>query len=217
MEYPVPANPPPSEPPPMTSLSRHARPVLAPGLAAIALLAAVACGGNDAPADTAATAGAARAACFGSRVLSYQTLMAEVVIPSGESCAQGTFTVVFTRGDDTLARLEEQRRGVVGFIGTADVDGDGRGEFFVATGAPGTKDRGELFAYTDANGTIERLPLAALDSAQLEGYDGGDRFGFGGPNQLVRAFPLPSGDSAWFGYSHGQRKWERIDRPGWIR
>ncbi len=183
-------------------------------LASLAFGALVACGGDAPPEDAVA---AADPACFGSRVLSYQAVMAEVVIPAGESCDHGTFSVVFTRGADTIARLDEQRHGIVGFIGTADVDGDGRGEFFVATGAPGTKDRGQLFAYTDANGTIERLPLAPLDSAQLVGYDGGDRFGFGGPNQLVRAFPLPSGDSAWFGYSHGQRRWEGIARPDWIR
>jgi hypothetical protein len=157
------------------------------------------------------------AACFGSRMLSYQSLMAEVVIPAGEACGEGTFAVVFTRGTDTLATLEETRTGAVGFIGTADVDGDGRGEFFVATEAAGSKARGQLYAYTDAGEGIARLQLAALDSAQLAGYDGGDRFGFGGANQLVRAFPLPSGDSAWYGDSHGESRWVTIARPAWLR
>jgi len=35
--------------------------------------------------------------CFGGRVLSFRDLVAEVVIPSGESCDAGTFQVVFTR------------------------------------------------------------------------------------------------------------------------
>lgn len=156
-------------------------------------------------------------ACFGSRVLSYQTLYAEVLIPPGETCAEGSFVVVFTRGQDTLASLTETRRGVVGFIGTADVDGDGRGEFFISTSAEGTTARGELYAYTDIGEDIRRLPLAPLDSAQLAGYNGGDRFGFGGANQLVRAFPRGGSDSAWYGYSHGESKWLVIERPSWLR
>lgn len=62
------------------------------------------------------------------------------------------------------------------------------------------------------------FPLAALDAAQLEGYGGADRFGFGGGDQLVRAFPRGvAGDTAWFGYSHGERRWQAIARPSWIR
>jgi hypothetical protein len=156
-------------------------------------------------------------ACLASRVLSYQDLAAEVVIPAGESCANGTFQVVFTRGDDTLQTLTETRDGTVGFIGTADVDGDGRGEFFVSTFGTGDDKRGALFAYTDGPQGIARLALAALDSAQLVGYAGHDRFGFGGADQLVRAFPRAAGDTAWFGYSHGESKWSAIDRPAWVR
>ena len=72
-------------------------------------------------------------ACFGGRVLSFHNVVAEVVIPAGETCGHGTFQVVFARGTDTLATLTESRHGTVGFIGTSDVNGDGRGEFFVAT------------------------------------------------------------------------------------
>ena len=158
-------------------------------------------------------------ACFGSRVLSYQTLVAEVVIPAGESCESGTFEVVFTRGADTLAALTESRRGSVGFIGTADVDGDGRGEFFVATHTDDAEKRGELFAFTDAGDAIRKLPLASLDSTQLAGYSGHDRFGFGGANQLVRAFPRDgnAADTAWYGYSHGESRWVPVERPSWLR
>ncbi|MBX7117527.1 MAG: hypothetical protein K1X31_00870 [Gemmatimonadaceae bacterium] len=167
--------------------------------------------------EAAAPAAAGDASCFGSRVLSFQDLVAEVVIPAGEACASGTFQVVFTRGEDTLQTLGETRDGTVGFIGTADVDGDGRGEFFVATASTAEDRRGALFAYTDAPSGITRLPLAALDSAQLAGYAGHDRFGFGGGDQIVRAFPRTGGDTAWFGYSHGEGKWAAIARPAWIR
>ena len=161
--------------------------------------------------------------CFGSRVLSFQDLVAEVVIPAGEDCAIGSFIVVFTRGGDTLASLTETRVGSVGFIGTADVDGDGRGEFFVSTsgtGGTGGIDgdvRGALFAYTEGATGITRLALAPLDSAQLVGYAGQDRFGFGGADQLVRAFPRAGADTAWFGYSHGEGRWNAIARPAWVR
>ncbi len=155
--------------------------------------------------------------CFGSRVLSYQDLMAEVVIPGGEDCANGSFQVVFTRGADTLARLTETREGAVGFIGTADVDGDGRGEFFVSTIGTSDERRGALFAFTEDSTGIARLELAALTAEQLTGYAGQDRFGFGGGDQLVRAFPRTAGDTAWFGYSHGERRWNSIDRPSWVR
>lgn len=177
-------------------------------------LALTACAAEERAPETAV---AVDPACFGSRVLSYQDLMAEVLVPSGESCDAGSFTVVFTRGTDTLASITETRRGIVGFIGTADVDGDGRGEFFIATSTEGTTARGELYAFTDKGTEISRLPLAPLDSAQMQGYDGGDRFGFGGPNQLVRAFPRSGGDSAWYGYSHGESKWVTIPRPSWLR
>lgn len=155
--------------------------------------------------------------CFGGRVLSFQDLVAEVVIPAGENCGAGTFRVVFTRGTDTLAVLTETREGTVGFIGTADVDGDGRGEFFVSTTATGDDARGRLFAYTDGAAGIAALPLAPLDSAQLAGYAGHDRFGFGGADQLIRAFPRAAGDTAWFGYSNGEGRWVTIERPSWIR
>ena len=155
--------------------------------------------------------------CFNSRVLSYQDLVAEVVIPAGESCANGTFQVVFTRGADTLETLTETREGTVGFIGTADVDGDGRGEFFVATLGTGDAARGALYAYTEGNEGITRFVLAPLDSAQLTGYAGHDRFGFGGADQLVRAFPRAGADTAWFGYSHGEQRWNAIERPSWLR
>lgn len=156
--------------------------------------------------------------CFGTRILSYRDLMAEVVIPQGESCDQGSFEIVFTRGGDTLQRLTETRTGSVGFIGTADVDGDGRGEFFVATHADDSTARGTLYAFSDTERGIERFTLAPLTAEQLSDYNGQDRFGFGGANQLVRAFPLgSSGDSAWFAYSHGQSRWDRIERPSWVR
>jgi hypothetical protein len=155
--------------------------------------------------------------CFGNRVLSYQDLVAEVVIPAGEDCARGSFQVVFTRGDDTLQTLTETRVGTVGFIGTADVDADGRGEFFVATFGTDAERRGALFAYAEGSEGITRLALAALDSAQLVGYAGQDRFGFGGADQLVRAFPRAAGDTAWFGYSHGESRWVAVERPSWLR
>lgn len=157
-------------------------------------------------------------ACFGNRVLSYQDVSAEVVIPAGESCDRGSFQLVFTRGADTLATLQETRTGTVGFIGTSDVNGDGRGEFFVATFSTDSAASGMLYAYTEGTAGIERFPLAALDSAQLAGYAGRDRFGFGGGDQLVRAFPVgAAGDTAWFGYSHGESKWSSITRPSWVR
>ncbi len=157
-------------------------------------------------------------ACFGNRVLSYQDITAEVVIPAGERCEDGNFLLVFTRGADTLATLTETRIGTVGFIGTSDVDGDGRGEFFVATFSTDSSASGRLYAYTDGTSGITRFPLAALDSAQLAGYAGHDRFGFGGGDQLVRAFPVgAAGDTAWFGYSHGESRWLKVDRPSWVR
>lgn len=159
----------------------------------------------------------ADAACFGARVLSYQDLVAEVVIPPSEPCDSGSFTVVFTRDSDTLASLTERRDGMVGFIGTADVDGDGRGEFFVATQSTDDAARGALYAFTDGSGGIARMQLAPLDSVQLSGHRGHDRFGFGGANQLVRAFPREGADTAWFGYSHGQQRWNAISRPDWLR
>ncbi len=156
--------------------------------------------------------------CFGTRILSYRDLVAEVVIPPGESCESGTFQMVFTRGVDTLQVLTETRSGTVGLIGTADVDGDGRGEFFVTTQATDSSARGTLYAYTDGAAGIARFAVSALAEDQLSEYRGGDRFGFGGANQLVRAYPLgTSGDTAWFGYSHGQQRWNRIDRPDWVR
>lgn len=176
------------------------------------LLLAAACGG-EAPAVATADP-----ACFGNRVLAFGDVFAEVVIPNGEPCEAGSFRVVFTRGADTLATLEERREGTVGFIGTADVDGDGRGEFFVATRGTDAAARGALFAYTDAADGISRFSLATLDATQLEGYAGQDRFGFGGGDQLVRAFPVgAAGDTAWYGYSHGESKWTRIERPSWVR
>src|SRR5690349_19913464 len=155
--------------------------------------------------------------CFNSRVLSFQDLVAEVVIPSGETCASGTFQVVFTRGGDTVQTLTETRDGTVGFIGTSDVDGDGRGEFFIATFCTDGDSRGALFAYTETANGITRLTLTPLDSAQSVGYADHDRFGFGGADQLVRAFPRAAGDTAWFGYSNGENKWVKIDRPAWVR
>ncbi|MEX2182341.1 MAG: hypothetical protein WD771_09890 [Gemmatimonadaceae bacterium] len=160
---------------------------------------------------------AADPACFGSRVLSFQDLVAEVVIPPGEGCVHGTFQVVFTRGADTLATLTETRHGTVGFLGTSDVNGDGRGEFFIATMAIDPSHTGALFGYTDTGGMIGRLTLAPLDSAQSVGYVGRDRFGFGGADQLVRAFPRGGADTAWFGYSHGEARWVTIPRPSWLR
>jgi hypothetical protein len=176
------------------------------------LVALVACAPKEAP-----PAAVVDASCFGSRVLSFQDVVAEVVIPAAEPCASGTFQVVFTRGADTLQTLTETRVGTVGFIGTADVDGDGKGEFFVSTIGTDAEKRGVLFAYTDGPQGIARLPLAALDSTQLAGYAGHDRFGFGGGDQLVRAFPRAAGDTAWFGYSHGESKWAAIERPSWVR
>ena len=155
--------------------------------------------------------------CFGSRVLSFQDLVAEVVIPAGEDCSSGSFLVVFTRGGDTLASLTETREGSVGFIGTADVDTDGRGEFFVSTSGTTGDARGALFAFTEGAAGIARLALAPLDSAQLVGYAGQDRFGFGGADRLVRAFPRGGADTAWFGYSHGEGRWNAIARPAWVR
>lgn len=156
--------------------------------------------------------------CFGTRILSYRELVAEVVIPSGESCASGTFQMVFTRGLDTLQILTETRTGTVGLIGTADVDGDGRGEFLVTTQATDSTARGVLYAYTDGEAGIARFTIAPLSEEQLAGYTGGDRFGFGGANQLVQAYPVgAAGDTAWFGYSHGERRWNRIARPDWVR
>lgn len=181
-------------------------------LTLLTLALAAACGG-DAPAVATADP-----ACFGNRVLAFGDVFAEVVIPSGERCESGSFRVVFTRGADTLATLEESRTGTVGFIGTADVDGDGRGEFFVATRATDTSAKGALYAYSDTPNGISRFPLADLDASQREGYAGQDRFGFGGGDQLVRAFPVgAAGDTAWFGYSQGEARWTKIDRPSWIR
>lgn len=164
-----------------------------------------------------APAAASDTSCFGSRVLSYRDLVAEVVIPAGEDCVAGTFQVVFTRGEDTLSTLTETRTGSVGFIGTSDVDGDGRGEFFVATFAGDAAARGALYAYTDGENGINRFPISPLAEEQLEGYSGHDRFGFGGADQLVRAFPRAGADTAWFGYSHGERRWSPIPRPSWVR
>jgi hypothetical protein len=178
---------------------------------ALAIILAACSTQEKAPAPVADTS------CFGSRVLSFQDLVAEVVIPAGEDCANGSFVVVFTRGSDTLASLTETRVGSVGFIGTADVDADGRGEFFVSTSGTGGDARGALFAFTESATGIARLALAPLDSAQLAGYTGQDRFGFGGADQLVRAFPRAGADTAWFGYSHGEGRWNTIPRPAWLR
>jgi hypothetical protein len=165
----------------------------------------------EAPAPVADTS------CFGTRILSYRDLAAEVVIPAGESCASGSFSLVFTRGTDTLKTLTETRTGTVGFIGTADVDGDGRGEFFVATYAEDSTRAGTLYAYTDGADGITPFKLAALTAEQMASYAGQDRFGFGGANQLVRAFPTTAGDTLWFGYSHGDASWQAIERPSWLR
>lgn len=178
------------------------------------LLLAAAC----APAEQAPAVAAADPACFGSRVLAFDSLMAEVVIPPGETCGTGTFLLFFTRGNDTLASLIEPREGTVGFIGTADVNGDGRGEFFVATSALTGDRKGILHAYTDSpDAGPVRLPIAPLDSAQRAGYTGGDRFGFGGTGQLVRAFARASGDTAWFAYAFAEGRWTGITRPDWLR
>lgn len=177
----------------------------------LALAASAACTADRRPPSS------ADAACFGGRVLAFQDLLAEVVIPAGEACDQGSFTVVFTRGTDTVATLRETRDGTVGFIGTSDVNGDGRGEFFIATRSTDAAQRGALFAYSDSSGGVGRLVLAALDSSQMAAYSGHDRFGFGGGDQLVRAFPRAAGDTAWFGYSHGERRWTTIARPSWVR
>lgn len=183
-------------------------------LAAVLLLAACA---RQETADAPDVA-AADPACFGSRVLAYQDLTAEVVIPPGETCETGTFIVFFTRGADTLAQLIEPREGTVGFIGTADVNGDGRGEFFIATSALSGERRGILHSYTDSpmEGPV-RLPLAGLTDAQREGYAGGDRFGFGGTDQLVRAHAKVTGDTVWFAYAFRDARWEPVDRPAWVR
>lgn len=160
----------------------------------------------------------ADADCFGTRVLSFQDLSAEVLIPSGESCESGSFQIVFTRGTDTLQRLTERRLGTVGFIGTADLDGDGRGEFFVATRSVDAKARGVLYVYTEGADSIGRFQLAPMTNEQLRGYGGADRYGFGGANQLVRGFPLEArGDTAWFAYAHAELRWNRIERPAWLR
>jgi hypothetical protein len=180
-------------------------------LAAVTAILALACTAET-PAPVADTA------CFGTRILSYRDLVAEVVIPAGESCASGTVQIVFTRGTDTLQTLSETRSGTVGFIGTADVDGDGRGEFFVATYTEDSTRSGTLYAYTDGVDGIARFNLAPLTAEQLAAYAGNDRFGFGGANQLVRAFPnATTGDTLWFGYSHGETAWQAIERPSWLR
>lgn len=189
---------------------RHLAPLLA--TAAIVLAVVTAC----APEERAPEVAVDRS-CFGARVLSFRDLVAEVVIPAGETCERGSFQVVFTRGDDTLSTLTETRVGTVGFIGTADVDGDGRGEFFVSTASIDAEARGALYAYTDGENGISRFVLTPLDSAQLQGYAGHDRFGFGGGDLLVRAFPRAEGDTAWFGYSQGTRQWNTINRPSWVR
>lgn len=156
--------------------------------------------------------------CFGTRVLSFRDLTAEVLIPTDESCERGTFRVVFTRGADTLQTLEEERVGTVGFIGTADVDADGLGEFFVATQALDEEARGVLYAYTERSNGIQRFELAELTAEQLEGYAGRDRFGFGGADRLVRGFPVGTGaDTAWFAYNNGTQTWNRVERPDWLR
>lgn len=180
-------------------------------LVAVIAVLALACTA-EAPAPTADTS------CFGTRILSFRELVAEVEIPDGESCASGSFQLVFTRGLDTLTTLSETRSGSVGFIGTADVDGDGRGEFFIATYAEDSTRSGTLYAYTDGAEGIARFNLAALSAEQLANYGGNDRFGFGGANQLVRAFPsATTGDTLWFGYSHGEANWLAIERPSWLR
>jgi hypothetical protein len=177
----------------------------------LAIIAATACTAERRPPPVAG------AACFGTRVLSFADLRAEVFIPAAESCEHGTFSVIFTRGADTVATLAEARDGTVGFIGIADLDADGRGEFFVATHGADSAARGNLFGYSDRGGTIERLAIAPLDSAQMVGYAGHDRFGFGGADQLVRAFPRVGADTAWFAYAAAERRWRAISRPNWVR
>ena len=178
----------------------------------LVIVSLAACGAEErAPATVMDTS------CFGGRVLSFKDLVAEVVIPAGETCDGGSFQVVFTRGDDTLSTLTENRVGTVGFIGTADVDGDGRGEFFVSTQSTDAEQRGALFAYTETDNGIGRLAITPLDSAQLAGYAGHDRFGFGGGDLLVRAFPRAGADTAWYGYAHGTKQWNAIKRPTWLR
>lgn len=196
---------------PERAMVRASRRPAASAVAIIALTLA-ACTAEERPPET-----TSEEACFGSRVLSYRDLVAEVVIPPGETCGEGTFTVVFTRGSDTLARFPEERHGVVGFIGTADVNTDGRGEFFIATTSTAADAAGELYAYTEGANGVERMPLAALDAGQREGYMGGDRFGFGAPDQLVRAFPRGGSDTAWYGYEYEAGRWVEIARPTWLR
>ncbi|MBA3852938.1 MAG: hypothetical protein C0503_00905 [Gemmatimonas sp.] len=180
-----------------------------------ALLLVAACAKEAPPSGDSA---ARDAACFGTRILSYRDLVAEVVIPSGESCGAGSFQVVFTRAADTLETLTETRNGTVGFIGTADVTGDGRGEFIIATYTDDSTRTGTLYAYSDSGDGIVRFPITDLAADQRDGYAGMDRFGFGGADQLVRAFPRgPAGDTAWFAYSHGESRWTPIERPSWVR
>ncbi len=177
----------------------------------VAALILAACA-PDAPPAT------ADAACFGTRVLSFRDLVAEVIIPSGEACASGSFQVVFTRGADTLETLTETRTGIVGFIGTADVDADGRGEFIIATYTDDSTRTGTLYGYTETAAGIARFPIAELAAEQRDGYAGMDRFGFGGADQLVRAYPRgTAGDTTWFAYSHGESRWTPIERPSWVR
>lgn len=185
-----------------------------PARATLALVALTlaACGRPDQE-----TAAAADPACFGSRVLSFQDLVAEVVIPSGEQCDRGSFVVHFTRGADTVASLVEERVGTVGFIGTADVDGDGRGEFFVATSSLDGTAQGALFAYTETAAGLARLGIAPLDEAQRSDHAGGDRFGFGGTDRLVRTYARASGDSVWLAYRFADARWMPTTRPDWLR
>jgi hypothetical protein len=51
----------------------------------------------------------------------------------------------------------------------------------------------------------------------MVGYAGHDRFGFGGADQLVRAFPRVGADTAWFAYAAAERRWRAISRPNWVR
>lgn len=179
---------------------------LSPIVAAMAVF--VAC----TPADRSAELAADDLDCFGSRVLSFQDVVAEVIIPPEESCSQGSFVIHFTRGMDTLISLTERRTGNVGFIGTSDIDGDGRGEFFVSTDT-------DLFVYADTKTGPIRLPLADLSqeqsSSRLEG--GMDHFGFGAPDLLVRGVPSAAGDTTWYGYSFSGTQWAVIEKPTWIR
>ena len=64
------------------------------------VLVVVACA---APEKEPAPISAVDVACLSSRVLSYQDLAAEVLIPAGETCGSGSFQVVFTRGDAMMA------------------------------------------------------------------------------------------------------------------